>query len=373
MFVFVLILGYVLKSMVRNLKRAMEYANSIAAGNLYESFDLKQNDEVGKLAKALSNMVLEIRDTIMGIRMGAENIVNASTQISQSADQISQGAGGQASSTEEISSSMEEIVSSINQNADNAQLTEQNAIEAAESMKKVSKAFETTVRVIRNIAEKITVVDEIAEKTDLLAVNAAIEAARAGVNGKGFAVVALEVRKLSEKTQKAAAEIIAYSQDSLSIADEANQLLGAVVPLILTNASLVRDIAATSREQNSGVELVNTAIQHLAQVTTQNSAISEELASSAEEMNSQAETLLQSISYFKVSEQDSDELINTLIGQKEELEKTINSLTAKKTVKPKFKNISNGCSLSREVEETVSNEKGFKFKLDDKDSGYERF
>lgn len=373
--IFVVFLSIVINNMVKQLKKAMAFTNSVSSGNLFESFDLEQTDEVGKMANSLNNMSVNLRQIILEIRNGAENIVNASTQISQSAEQISQGAGGQASSTEEISSSMEEIVSSINQNTDNAEQTERNAVEAAESIQRVSDAFSITVKSMQNIADKILVVDEIAEKTDLLAVNAAIEAARAGVSGKGFAVVALEVRKLSEKTQKAASEIISYSQNSLEMAKEANALLSSAMPLIMTNASLVREIAATSREQNSGAEMINTAIQQLAQVTTENSAISEELASSAEEMNSQAEMLLQSISFFRTSRNDSKKLLDGLISQREELNKTIAMIE------------SGGNDTSQVIQKKPEKQKNIKYdnlqdlhkfggvdiKLDDQDGHYEKY
>ena len=113
-----------------------------------------------------------------------------------------------------------------------------------------------TVRAMKNIAEKILVIEEIARQTDLLALNAAIEAARAGEHGKGFAVVASEVRKLSEKSQAAAAEISRVSGASVEMAEDAGKMLGEMVPDIKKTAELVQEISAASNEQNTGAEQI---------------------------------------------------------------------------------------------------------------------
>lgn len=325
---FIVILRFIIASIVKRIKGAVVFTEKISGGSLYQNFDDSSRDEVGQMAHSLNEMSKKLREIVSSIKSGADSIVAASRQISSSSEQIAQGAGQQASATQEVSSSMEEMVSSINQNTDNAQQTEKTALKAAQDIQKVNQAFETTVEAMTNIAEKISVVDEIAEKTDLLAVNAAIEAARAGEHGKGFAVVALEVRKLSEKTQKAAAEIVGFSHSSLKIAREADKLLGEVVPVIENNASLVREIAAASLEQNSGVEQINTAIQQLAQITQQNSAAAEELATGSEQMSAQALQLKETISFFRTQEQDQGKLLSNLMKQRDDLQKTIDMISA---------------------------------------------
>jgi methyl-accepting chemotaxis protein len=198
---------------------------------------------------------------------------------------------------------MEEMVGNITQNSDNARQTEQIALRASTDIQEGNKAVLTTVEAMKTIAEKIAIVGEIAEKTDLLAINAAIEAARAGELGKGFAVVAAEVRKLAENSQAAAKEINNVSKTSVKVADESGVLLQKIVPDIQKTALLVQEIAAASLEQNSGANQVNNAIMQLNAVTQKNAAAAEEMSSSAEEMASQAEQLSELISFYKLSDE----------------------------------------------------------------------
>jgi methyl-accepting chemotaxis protein len=158
------------------------------------------------------------------------------------------------------------------------------------------------VRVMKEIASKISIIEEIARQTNLLALNAAIEAARAGEHGKGFAVVASEVRKLAERSQKAAGEINQLSATTVNVSGEAGGMLGRLVPDIQKTAELVREIAAASKEQDTGAEQINQALVQLEKVIQHNASASEEMASTTEELSSQSEQLVGALAFFRTAE-----------------------------------------------------------------------
>jgi methyl-accepting chemotaxis protein len=300
--VFVLLTVTFSRSITSALKQGVDFAKRIANGDLTADLKIDQQDEIGELAHALSNMLTKLKEIVMSITNGAESIAAASAQISNSSQQMSQGATEQASSTEEISSSMEEMVSNIQQNTDNAKQTESISSKARDNMTDVGKLSKDSFSSIKLITEKISIVNDIAFQTNLLALNAAVEAARAGEHGRGFAVVAAEVRKLAERSKLAADEIVTLSRDGLKMTEKAQESMLAMIPEVEKTSQLVQEIAAASIEQNSGADQINSALQQLNIVTQQNAAASEEMATSAEELSSQAESLKDAVSFFKVEE-----------------------------------------------------------------------
>ncbi len=282
------------------LKMGVAFAAKVAEGDLAARIDVHRGDEIGTLAEALRQMVERLSTIVAEVRSASDNVALGSGQLSSGAQGLSQGATEQAAAGEQVSSSMEQMGANIKQNTDNAMQTEKIARKAAEDATEGGKAVAETVGAMKEIAGKTTIIEEIARQTNLLALNAAIEAARAGEHGKGFAVVASEVRKLAERSQKAAGEIGELSASSVQVAEKAGELLTRIVPDIQKTAELVQEISAASGEQNSGVEQINKALMQLDQVIQENASSAEELASTAEEMNSQAEQLQSTMGFFKI-------------------------------------------------------------------------
>lgn len=289
-----------LNTLIEATNSIVKAAQQVAGGDL--TVTLTERSAKDDLMKALSAMVKKLSEVVADVKGAADNVAAGSQQISASSEEMSQGAAEQAAAAEEASSSMEQMSSNIRQNADNAAQTEKIALKSAVDAKDGGAAVTETVEAMKEIASKISIIEEIARQTNLLALNAAIEAARAGEHGKGFAVVAAEVRKLAERSQKAAGEISHLSASSVQVAEKAGEMLARIVPDIQRTAELVQEISAACREQDTGAEQINKAIQQLDQVIQQNASSSEEMASTSEELASQAEQLQDTISFFRIDE-----------------------------------------------------------------------
>ncbi|WP_455382147.1 methyl-accepting chemotaxis protein [Salinispira pacifica] len=305
-----LVLGIAIsRTITRPLKGAVKILGRVAEGDLTVQVRVESRDETGQLMEAVRRTVEKLQSIVNEVKLAGENVAGGSQQLSGTAEEMSQGATEQAASAEEVSSSIEQMSANINQNADNAAETERLAVKNADDIKTGGEAVLQAVEAMREIASRIGIVEEIARQTDLLALNAAIEAARAGEQGRGFAVVASEVRKLAERSQKAAAEISELSGSSVEVADRAGQKLKEIMPDIQRTAELVQEISAASHEQKLGTEQINRAMMQLDQVVQTNASASEEMASTSEELASQAEHLQETMAYFQTDESGSGRLL----------------------------------------------------------------
>lgn len=278
--------------------------SEIASGNLEAHLDTELQGEYDKLAQSINIMTEKLRDAITIVDKNSVFITSGLKEVNATALSLAQGASTQASNLEQTTASVKEIASSISQNAQNAKETDRIATKAAKMAQEGGEAVHQTVDIMQTIAGKINLIEDIAYQTNLLALNAAIEAARAGEHGKGFAVVAVEVRKLAERSQQAAAEIGKITKDSVGISEKAGQLLDEIVPNIQKTAELVQEIAAVSEEQDTSIIQINAAMNELDKLTQSNASASEELASSSEMMSSRANDLIHSMKFFKLNTED---------------------------------------------------------------------
>jgi methyl-accepting chemotaxis protein len=256
----------------------------------------------------------QLSETIATIIQAAHEINSAADEIAQGSQDLSMRTEQQASNLEETAASMEELSSTVRHNSENAQqashLAGNNQKIANQSGELVSNAVHAMQRIETSstkIAEIISVIDEITFQTNLLALNAAVEAARAGDAGKGFAVVADEVRNLAQRSSGASKEIKALIsgskvevKDGVDLVNKTGDSLSEIVGSAKGVTEIIKEIAAASLEQTSGIDQINTAISHMDEMTQKNAALVQESTAAATSLQQQANHLAALMAQFKI-------------------------------------------------------------------------
>ena len=274
-------IGRLMKSfgkMIANIREQAHTVERLADGDLTVDIEIKSENDL--LGQKLHKLIEDLNRMFGDINSSAEQVAVGAKQVSDSSMILSQGATEQASSIEELTAALEEISSQTEHNAKNAdnanklaEAAKSNGIEGNNQMKDMLQAMEDINKSSANISKIIKVIDDIAFQTNILSLNAAVEAARAGQHGKGFAVVAEEVRNLAARSAEAAKETTEMIEDSIKksevgtkITKETAEALNKIVDEVTKVSDLVNDIAKASNEQASAITQINQGITQVSEV-----------------------------------------------------------------------------------------------------------
>ena len=333
---------FVVRSISGALSEGVDVANRLATGDLTASVTIRSTDEIGTLMTAMDNMVKSLRLLIGKIKYAADNMASGSEQLSASAEEISRGMNEQTSRSTQIATAAEQMsqtVVDVAKNTSNiAQISTQAFDHAKDGEGVVKRSVDEVQAIASTVAESsqvmkrlgessgqigdiVGVINDIADQTNLLALNAAIEAARAGEQGRGFAVVADEVRKLAERTTQATSQInsmissiqseVAHAgvamnnatlrvESGVEFSRKTGDSLGNIVSSVNTLQSMVQQIASATEEMSSVSETISSDIHGIAAGSKEISAGSGQIAQASSDLARLATELQSVVRQFKV-------------------------------------------------------------------------
>ncbi len=265
---------------------------------LFAEKAINSANEDAKIKEKQNNQLKSVFDLV---KTTSDKLKNFSGEISQKANILSENSSEQAANVEEISATIEEITSSIIENTDDTQKTAETVNKTTDFAKKSEAVISNSLSAVKNISKKIGIIQDITFQTNILSLNAAIEAAKAGTAGKGFSVVAQEIKNLANKSSLGAAEIINLVDSSITESKHANDYIKNITTDIEKINIHIGNLANSSIEQRNSIEQINNSVIQINTGSQRNATISEELASLVKTLMLHSQNLSE---ILKTSEQD---------------------------------------------------------------------
>ena len=304
------------RSIVLPLRRAVEVAQRVAEGDLRHDIVATGRDETTRLLISMAKMSKELNTLVTSLRDSSESVLNGANEIAQGGQELAARTEQQAAALQETASSMEEMTATVRQNNDSTKEADALARNASQQMQSGGEEVTRSVELMREVAAAslsmnkiVETIDAIAFQTNILALNASVEAARAGDKGRGFAVVATEVRALASRSAASAGEIRSMLDDTRSKIQQCSEqaergamTIGETEAVIQRLAMLMAEVSSATREQSSGIEQINTAITEMDSTTQQNSTLVQQSTNAAFSLEEQAGRLRELVAAFQIDE-----------------------------------------------------------------------